>query len=36
MMILRFLFRTVILWLLAKVLGRFLPILRRGLQLFGR
>jgi hypothetical protein len=33
-MILRFLFKTVLLWLITKVLGRFLPILRRIPGLF--
>ena len=33
-MIFRFLFRTVFLWILTKVLGRFLPILRRLPGLF--
>jgi hypothetical protein len=36
MTILRFIFRSFILWLLAKVFGRFLPVLRRGLALFIR
>jgi hypothetical protein len=36
MVILRFVFRSVILWLLAKIFGRFIPILRRGWALFGR
>lgn len=29
MFVLRFLFRSVLLWLLGKILGRFLPIFRR-------
>jgi hypothetical protein len=33
MLILRFLFKSVLLWLLGKVLGRFLPILKRILRL---
>lgn len=33
-MIFRFLFKTVFLWILTKVLGRFLPILRRLPGLF--
>jgi hypothetical protein len=35
MLVLRFLFRSVALWLLQKVLGRFLPVLRRLLRLVG-
>jgi len=33
MLILRFLFKSVLLWLLGKLLGRFLPILKRILRL---
>lgn len=31
---LRFLFQTVILWILTKIFGRFIPVLRRGIRLF--
>ena len=31
---LRFLFQTVLLWILTKVFGRFIPVLRRGFNLF--
>ena len=31
---LRFLFQTVLLWILTKVFGRFIPVLRRGINLF--
>jgi hypothetical protein len=34
MLILRFLFKSVLLWVLAKIFGRWIPILRRGLLLF--
>ena len=33
-MIFRYIFRTVLLWLIAKVLGRYLPLLRRLPGLF--
>ncbi len=33
-MILRYIFRTVLFWLIAKVLGRYLPFLRRLPGLF--
>lgn len=35
MLVLRFLFRSVALWLLQKMLGRFVPVLRRLLRLVG-
>jgi len=36
MILLRFLFRTVLLWIVTKLLGRFFPILKRLLQLIFR
>lgn len=33
MFLFRFLFRSVLFWLLSRVLGRFLPVLRRILRL---
>lgn len=33
-MVLRYLVRTVLVWLVAKVFGRFIPALRRGRRLF--
>lgn len=36
MLVLRFLFRSAFLWLVGKVFGRFLPILRRALALIFR
>jgi hypothetical protein len=35
MLLLRFLFRSVLVWLATRLLGRFLPILRRLLRLIG-
>lgn len=35
-MILRFLFNSVLMWILAKLFGRFLPIFRRAGALFRR
>ncbi len=36
MFVLRYLFKTVFLWLIAKLFGRFLPILKRLIQLIFR
>ena len=33
-MILRYVLQTVLLWLITKIFGRFIPILRRGRRLF--
>lgn len=33
MLLLRFLFKSVFLWLLARILGRFLPIFKRILSM---
>ena len=35
MFLLRFIFRSVILWIVTRLFGRFLPILRRLLRLIG-
>jgi hypothetical protein len=35
-MVLRFLLRSAILWLAAKVFGRWLPVLRRGARFLRR
>lgn len=36
MFVLRYLFKSVLFWLVAKVFGRFLPILKRLIQLIFR
>lgn len=33
MFILRFLFKSVLLWVITRLFGRFLPLLKRGLSL---
>lgn len=34
MFILRFLFKSVLFWIITRLFGRFLPLLKRGLLLF--